>query len=215
MILDAEFKKVQFGCGLSHKAGWVNYDSSLTLKLQRLPVLGAIARKAVPPLFDECVRFGDVSKGLPIPDGSVQFLYSSHVLEHIPLLNLRRALVEAFRVLAPGGIFRSVMPDLERLARSYLSDERPEAAVSFIEYTGMGLRERPKGLMGGARFLWGNSRHVWLWDQKGIAAELDRVGFSDIRRAVIGDSAAQEFSEVEEESRWSNALGFECRKPLS
>ena len=150
-----------------------------------------------------------------MPSDSVRFLYSSHVLEHISFLDLRRALCEARRILIPGGIFRSVMPDLERLIGAYLSDHRSEAAVSFVEHSGMGLRERPKGLMGAARAMLGNSQHVWLWDYKAIEAELSRVGFCEVRRAEFGDSASEIFSEVEESSRWANSLGFECRNPLA
>lgn len=32
---------IQYGCGLSAPAGWRNFDSSPTLRAQRLPVLGA------------------------------------------------------------------------------------------------------------------------------------------------------------------------------
>ncbi|MCA9051926.1 MAG: hypothetical protein KDA89_24475, partial [Planctomycetaceae bacterium] len=59
----------------------------------------------------------------------------------------------------------------------------------------------------------GNFRHLWMWDYKAIASELEQVGFSDIRRAVFGDSSDTAFNAAEDESRWLHALGMECRKP--
>jgi SAM-dependent methyltransferase len=39
---------------------------------------------------------------LPLPDASVDFVYASHVLEHVP--DDRRAIAEIYRILRPGGI---------------------------------------------------------------------------------------------------------------
>jgi ubiquinone/menaquinone biosynthesis C-methylase UbiE len=43
-----------------------------------------------------------------LPDGSVTSIYSEHFLEHVP--DPRLVLVEAARVLEPGGAFRAVVP---------------------------------------------------------------------------------------------------------
>lgn len=48
----------------------------------------------------------EVLRGLP--DGSVSSIYSEHFLEHLP--DPRALLVEAARVLEPGGEFRAVVP---------------------------------------------------------------------------------------------------------
>ena len=49
-------------------------------------------------------------------------------------------------------------------------------------------------------------------DYKSITAELEKAGFSDIRRARFGDSDDKMFGSVEDEGRWINCLGVECRK---
>ena len=73
---------VQYGCGQSCPDGWINFDASPTLRLQRLPVIGRLFKRGA-TVFPDGVRFGDIVQGLPVPDGSVQGIYASHVLEHL------------------------------------------------------------------------------------------------------------------------------------
>ena len=58
----------------------------------------------------------------------------------------------------------------------------------------------------------GNSQHLWMWDYKSISSELETTGFINIRRAKFGDSIDPMFKDVEDEGRWVNCLGVECRK---
>ncbi len=60
----------------------------------------------------------------------------------------------------------------------------------------------------------GRARHFWMWDYKGMAAQLAEAGFVDIRRAQMGDSSDSRFSEVESETRWKDCLGVECKRPV-
>lgn len=54
-------------------------------------------------------------------DASVDDIYASHVLEHLPYLEkLPRALKEFHRVLKPGGRARISVPDLEVLCRLFV-----------------------------------------------------------------------------------------------
>jgi ubiquinone/menaquinone biosynthesis C-methylase UbiE len=202
---------VQYGCGLSAPAGWRNFDASPTLRLQRLPVVG---RWLTPGRvrFPDAVEYGDVTRRLPLADASCDAVYCSHVLEHLSLADLRLALRETRRVLRSDGVFRGVMPDLEVMIRGYANDDTPAASVKFIRDTLMGVEARSRGLKAVAEHTLGNSHHLWLWDYKGIAAELEAAGFRDIRRAGFGDSGIAAFAGVEEEDRWTNSLGFQCRK---
>ena len=204
---------INFGCGLSVTPGWQNFDASPTLRLQRLPLVGHLARSMITPLFPADASYGDVVRGLPVGDEMVDRVYSSHVLEHLALDDFRKALIEVLRVLKPGGVFRAVVPDLEREASAYLSDRKHDACSRFMQSTYLGVTSRQRGLSGLARSFFGNSQHLWMWDFSGIAAELVNAGFNDVRRAVFADSKFPEFTKVEELSRWDGCLGFECVKP--
>jgi GT2 family glycosyltransferase/SAM-dependent methyltransferase len=203
---------VQFGCGLSTAAGWLNYDASPTLYLQRLPMIGTFFRRALRPRFPANARFGDVLKRLPHADGSADLVYCSHVLEHVCLQDLRVALRETHRILRKGGAFRGVLPDLEAEARRYLDSVAGDACTQFMRTTALGQEARSRGVTGFVREWLGNSRHLWMWDFKGLSAELARAGFTDIRRARYADSEHDAFARVEHPDRWEGCLGFECRK---
>ena len=205
---------VNYGCGPTAMPGWLNYDASPTLRFQRIPVLGSFLRRLTKPQFDNEVFFGDVTKFLPIAEGSVQFVYCSHIIEHLALKDCRSALTETYRMLAPGGIFRGVLPDLEREIKRYLENPTSNACNLFMESTLLGLKSRPKGIGSRIWFLLGNAQHLWMWDYKGLAQELAAVGFVNIRRALRGDSAFRVFDSIEIPVRWDEALGFECMKPL-
>ena len=66
------------------------------------------------------VRAVDAAGGLPFEEGRFAAVYHSHVLEHLDRVDGRRLLRECFRVLQRGGVLRVVVPDLERIAASYL-----------------------------------------------------------------------------------------------
>lgn len=201
---------VQFGCGLCAPHEWLNFDSSPTLRLQRLPVVGSLVPTGPYGRFPKNVRYGDIVSGLPVPDGSVGLLYCSHVLEHLALSDLRAALCNCRRILRGSGTFRLVLPDLEFLISEYVADSSPAAATRFMEGTMLGLETRPRGIPAMLRAWLGNSRHLWMWDFKGLAAELRTAGFSSIRRARYNDSPVAAFRQVETAERWTNCLGVEC-----
>jgi SAM-dependent methyltransferase len=201
---------VQYGCGLSAPDGWLNFDASPTLRLQRLPIIGS-ALTSGRARFPAAVRYGDVIRGLPVAPASAARVYCSHVLEHLSLEDCRKALRETRRILQPGGIFRGVLPDLETLARAYLADASAGAASTFMRETLLGTPSRARGLRAVTVAIAGNSEHLWMWDYKAMAAELAAAGFNDVRRAAMGDSGDAAFAAVEDKSRWDGCLGFECK----
>jgi len=205
-------RKVQFGCGFSAPEGWINYDSSPTLRFEKLPLLGQIYTRNK-KRFPTNVRYGDVIIGLPEKTGSIDLLYSSHVLEHLALEDLRTALHNLFPLLRPGGTFRAVLPDLEFEIRRYLDDRTEQAASCFMEHTYLGQKTRKRGISALAMELFGNSKHLWMWDYKGLAHEFAAAGFVGIRRAQIGDSEVSGFDVVEDPGRWTNCLGIQAKKP--
>jgi Methyltransferase domain len=200
---------VQYGCGLSAPQGWLNFDASPTLRLQRLPLVGRLGA-AAGAIFPGSVRYGDIVKGLPIDARSCRAVYCSHVLEHLSLSDFRVALANTRTVLATGGIFRLVVPDLRAAAQRYVADSSDTAATRFMTETFLGLTERPKGVLGLVRSWLGNGQHLWMWDYPSLRRELEIAGFNGIRPARFGDSEEPMFATVEEESRWVDAVGIQC-----
>ena len=200
---------VQYGCGWTAPEGWRNFDSSPTLRFERLPIIGKMYTKN-PARFPENVEYGDIVKGLPVPASSTEAIYCSHVLEHLSLEDFRKALKNTHRLLRSGGVFRFVLPDLEYSIKKYVASTSDDAAPNFLKETLLGQETRPRGLKG-LMFLWlGNASHLWMWDYKAIVHELEETGFRNIRRASYGDSTNSVFKQVEVKGRWDNCLGVEC-----
>jgi hypothetical protein len=205
---------VQYGCGWSAPAGWRNFDASPTLRVERLPVVGRLYQKNK-QRFPENVEYGDIVKGLPLPRNSCDGVYCSHILEHLSLQDFRTALTNTFKILKPNRTFRLVVPDLEVCCKRYLQDADTEAALRFLRDTCLGEETRPRTIPAVLRSWLGNSRHLWMWDFRSMAAELEAAGFAHIRRASFGDSGDSVFSQIEDRTRWDDCLGVECRKPTA
>lgn len=215
-MADARFY-VQYGCGPLASDGWLNFDASPALRLERLPLVG---RLFGPKRFPSAVRYGDIVRGLPVPEGACAGVYASHVLEHLPRDDLPAALSNTFRILAPGGIFRLVVPDLEARARLYVdacSHGDATAADGFMDATMLGVRRRPPSIEGRLRAAFGNAAHCWMYDRAGLTAALADAGFVQVRPCRYGDCEDPMFKAVEDPDRFIDGeiveLALEARRP--
>ncbi len=206
-------KYVQYGCGFSAPQNWVNYDASPTLIFERFPILGRLYTRNS-QRFPANVKYGNIVKGLPEQPNSCDGIYCSHVLEHLAYNDFIAALKNTYLILKPGGTFRGVVPDLKQAAIDYVEnfDTYAEPANIFMQSTMLGIENRGTSLAGMAKSVFGNSKHLWMWDYKSLKAELEKVGFKNVRPCKFGDSDDANFSDVEEENRFYNAAAFECQK---
>jgi len=195
---------VQYGCGLSCPDGWINFDASPTLRLQRLPLIGSFLRRGS-TIFPANVRYGDIIKGLPITNNSAHGVYASHILEHLSYTDFWHALANTYRILRPGGLFRLVVPDLEARARKYLSEISTgdaEANSRFMRASSIGAETRLRGVRMMAQAAFGNTHHLWMWDEPSMAAALRSTGFTNVRRCKFNDSSDKMFQLVEDHTRF-------------
>lgn len=142
-------------------------------------------------------------------------VYCSHVLEHLALEDFRTALAQSRKILSDEGTFVLVVPDLGGLIQGYneaAARKDPEAAIRLVRYTLMGHEKRVRGLRGFIQSYFGNAHHLWMWDEASLTFELEKAGFSRIRRIQFGESPDPMFRKVEEESRFRGALALEAGK---
>ena len=196
---------------MSTAKSWINFDASPTLRFERLPLVGWAYTKNK-QRFPKDVRYGDIVRGLPIPAQSCSGLYASHVLEHLALDDCRIALRQSFTLLKPGGIFRMIVPDLEALIKQYVQMTTAEASSEFMRRTSLGRAVAPRGLVDFAKAFLGHAEHLWMWDYKGMARELELAGFVAIRRCTFGDSQDPMFRDVEAPERFVDAVAIECAR---
>jgi SAM-dependent methyltransferase len=204
---------VQYGCGFTAPDEWINYDASPTLRFERLPLLGKVYTRNK-QRFPENVKYGDIVSGLPEKADSCDAVYCSHILEHLAYEDFLTALKNTYHILKPGGTFRGVVPDLRSAVLNYIEDyDRMDApANNLMQNTMLGVESRAKTLSSGIKSLYGNSKHLWMWDYKSLEFELKKAGFTAMRPCSYGDSADPLFKFVEEESRFFAAAAFECKK---
>ena len=211
--MQKQYLSVHFGCGLEASKGWLNFDASPSLRLCKIPGLQRLLHL---PAWPADVRYGDVVRGLPVPDRACRRLFCHNMLEHLSLEDAKKALANCHRLLSPDGTFRLFVPDLRCHVETYLSlaeSAPPGAAHRFIELLDMGLASRPRGVKGFLHSWLGNSRHLWMWDEAAMTAAVREAGFGRVRRVRYLDSGDPMFDQLEQSHpEWTDyALGVEAR----
>lgn len=115
----------------------------------------------------------DVRNGTPFAAGTVDAIYTRHVLEHFYHDELTRVLRDARRILRPSGGIRILVPSLEVACRAYL-----EGDDSVL----MGF-PRPYRSRGGriVNLLFCDGQHRMGFDFSLMHELLEESGFTDIR----------------------------------
>jgi len=169
----------------------------------------------------------DIRKPLPFRDNSADAVYASHVLEHLYREQGQQLARECFRVLAPGGIVRLVVPDLNAIVREYLGEQPFGEAPPSQKATPPGDVLNERLLM---RWPSPSKRsfvlkideamqdfhsHKWMYDEQSLAALLRSAGFVDVMRKNYAESQISNITDVEDASRIANGAGVcvEGRKP--
>jgi hypothetical protein len=211
---------VQYGCGICAPEGWLNFDASLRLRLERIPGVREIVRSTIGQLFPPNVLFGNIVRGLPVPQQSACGVYCSHVLEHLAREDLVTALRNTLRILKPGGIFRLVVPDLHWRALQYVAavaTGEDSAADNFMSSAHLGQGRR-HNIISFAREYVGHSAHLWMYDFVSLKPKLEAAGFVSVRRCELGDARDRMFDLVEETGRFfdhgQRELAIEATAPL-
>jgi predicted SAM-dependent methyltransferase len=197
----AEEIKINIGCGLSGIRGWHNLDNSPTVTLSRIPVLNRLLKT---PTWPRDVRRYDVRTGLPYRDGSVRCIYSSHTFEHFTQAESLGIARECHRVLAPDGILRIVVPDLQLIVRDYVADQTPRAAQTFLSRLSLDHSWQD--------FLHPGSNHSQMFDARALVHMLHTAGFQRVEVSAYRQSAIPEIDQIELEVRRNESLYVEARK---
>lgn len=137
--------QLHLGCGNRVLPGFIHVD------IRPLPHLDYVHA------IDELPMFGD---------DSVDLIYNCHVLEHFGRPHTQRPLREWFRLLKPGGILRTAVPDLEACFEVY----RETGDLTLIHGLLYGRQDYPE------------NTHFIGFDWTYLKDQLERAGFTDVRR---------------------------------
>ncbi len=93
-----KIKRLNWGCGDVRPTDWINADLR---DGEGIDISGSIL------------------DGLPLKDGSVDYISSQHALQQLLVYDIIEALKELRRVLKPGGVLRMCLPDLDKAIAAY------------------------------------------------------------------------------------------------
>lgn len=210
--------RVNIGCGSTPTKGWENFDNSFSIFLSSFPLLVKILQKvkAINPMQVNYITFcrennikrANAIKKIPLPDNSVEVLYSSHMMEHLDRQEASLFLKEVMRILKPNGIIRIAVPDIDKCIDEY---NRKKDADEFIKSTLM-YSSNPRTLMQKIRLLMiGNRHHLWMYNKDSLAKFVGENGFKNIKilqagQTSIPDPESLNLYEREEDSIYLEAV---------
>ena len=176
---DFNIVKVNVGCGLAVAPNWINIDGSFNALVANLPnFLHSLAYKVSGArnyytrgeycklLRENFFIHHDLSWGLPLNDCSVDFIFTSHFIEHLYKQDAKKLLQDCYRVMKPDGILRVSIPDLEYAISLYSSGKKYEMLNNyfFIEDDSF------------------YARHKFMYDFEIISEVLRSIGFHSIQK---------------------------------
>jgi len=219
-------KKVNLGSGANCLDDWVNIDNSFNARLAKYPRLrhwlfkiGILPKKYYEISWSKHIKsivVHDVRKGLPFDNNSVDFVYSSHLIEHLRKDEAEKLLRDCLRILKSGGVIRLSVPDLESLARNYLKEIQDARnnrqnerlpSEKLLDMLSMST-ERAKPHFLDKVF---PSKHKWVYDKLSLTALLNSSGFVNIetRGYKVGDLPDIDLLD----NRPEHSLYMEAQKP--
>ena len=177
--------RIHLGCGPRLLPGWINIDY----------ILGA----------DVLL---DLRQPLPLPDASVDYVYSEDFLEHLPFQAGKKLVAECARVLRAGGVIRLATPDLTGLARAYL--ERSERSLAWYHKQFGGITTYAQMFNAGMR-AWG---HQFLYDEEALRSVLEPLGL-EVSRVSYNESSDPELRGLEyrDTAEGAQSMYVEARRP--
>lgn len=174
---------LNLGCGLHAPEGWINVDAAIGARLAQLPLFARVndALHIVRASWPRGIEVHNLRKPLPWPDGCVDGIYLSHVLEHFSKDRGRRLLCECYRVLRKQGVVRVVVPDLRKFVADYVDGSTD--ARDFLRRLGASGMEDTDGVLKEKLGWLFRFPHRCMYDSSALVSALRDAGFTATVRA--------------------------------
>lgn len=199
--------RVNLGSGLCVADGWINVDGGLHALACRWPkqilqfVHGVTSVRQTHPFKEYLAvlrrhRFVHhrFDYGVPFEAESVDYVFSSHMLEHLFLDDAKRLVADIYRVLKPGGLVRLAVPDLAIAVSLYQGGRKEQALAFFFTPSRSGLFDP----------------HHYMYDFELLRSLLLSVGFVDVEHCAYRQGRLPDLELLD--NRVEETLFVEARK---
>jgi predicted SAM-dependent methyltransferase len=177
--------KLHIGGGWRRLQGWLNTDIELIPDVMQM----------------------DATQRFPFLDGTFQYVYTEHMIEHVPYPKGLYMLQECHRVMRRGGVIRVITPDLAVILGLYSSSlcADQQRYLLWLRQTFVPQECPPNAVSAiNAMFrLWG---HQFIYDEETLSEAMCAAGFSSVTRRFIGDSDHPDLQNLGNEQRYPEGL---------
>jgi predicted SAM-dependent methyltransferase len=173
-------KKLHLGCDINVLPGWLNADID-------------------PPL--ESILCLDATKTFPFPDGTFDYIYSAHMIEHVPYPAGLAMLRECHRVLKKNGKIRISTPDLQFLIDLH-TDRKSDLQNEYVKWATDSFIKSATHyddvfVINNYVRNWG---HTFIYDEGTMSRSLQSAGFTSVAVCDLNQSQDPELRNLENES---------------
>jgi len=199
--------KVNLGSGFGVTPGWINIDGSLNALISSWPNIfhrwfyhSTSVRKTFSLnqycfiLENNCFIHHNLNYGIPFINQSVDFVYSSHFIEHLFKKDAITLLNEMFRVLKPGGGLRIGVPDLSQAISLYQLGEKEKMLKFFFPEESSNPFES----------------HKYMYDFPILKSILENIGFKEIQKCEFRKGKCPNIEQLD--NRPDETLFVEAKK---
>lgn len=165
--------KLHLGAGRNILHSWLNTDNHLLTQKHQ-------------DLLRRTTQHLDVTSKFNLESNSFDYIFSEHVIEHIPYHHGVNMLTESYRVLKDGGKIRISTPDLEFLIRMYI--EKNNLINEYIDFSAKQYNlanNTDTFIINNFVRDWG---HEFIYDKKTLESLMSSIGFKDITYHNVGES---------------------------
>tara|TARA_R100000278_G_scaffold121408_1_gene105304 strand:+ start:723 stop:1337 length:615 start_codon:yes stop_codon:yes gene_type:complete len=161
-----------------------------------------------------------------VPDNDFDGVYSEHFIEHLFKYQGINYFKEAYRILKPGGVIRTVWPPYEFVEKLVSDKQLWSNEQLFVDhyypfyvqrhnFAPAGNTHRSKREQCALGLLYQNGEHRHIWSIGEMIKELEQVGFVNVKNTPYQQSVLKEFNGIEEPSqvRASHSAVVEAIKP--
>ena len=118
----------------------------------------------------------DATTPFPIPDGCVNLIFSSHMMEHLTFVESTNLMKECYRMMCNGGHIRIAVPDIGLLMKKYIDND-----LDFLKHISPASEKSVCNIDKFGEVALAN--HAQIFDACSLKNLIESAGFKDVKQS--------------------------------